>query len=189
MQGIAIHSLKHLPSLFISTILVKDLKQPFPSFSWKKADYSFLGYLSFSTLREKEQLPLQILVQYFPLRRVIRCGSILHRVIRCGSMLAPRCWMRQYTAPRCQMRQYAAPRCQMRQYTASRYQMRQYTTPRYQMRQYAAPKSIPYATRYSTRIAHLAAKCCQILPNTAKILVNFFLTYRILLGCSYVILI
>jgi hypothetical protein len=50
----AVHSLKHLPSLSFSIVLEKDLKKPFPSFSWKKANYSFLGYLFLGALREKE---------------------------------------------------------------------------------------------------------------------------------------
>jgi hypothetical protein len=50
----AVHSLKHLLSLSFPIVLEKDLKKPFPSFSWKKANYSFLGYLSLGALREKE---------------------------------------------------------------------------------------------------------------------------------------
>src|SRR6266567_7140777 len=41
------------------------------------------------------------------------------------------------------------------------------------MRQFAAPWSRPWATGRGARIAHLAAKCCQMLPNAAKMLVNF----------------
>ena len=44
------------------------------------------------------------------------------------------------------------------------------------MRQFAAAESRPWATACGARIAHLAAKCCQMLPNAAKMLVNFFLT-------------
>ena len=44
------------------------------------------------------------------------------------------------------------------------------------MRHFAAARSRPWATRRGARIAHLAAKCCQMLPNAAKMLVNFFLT-------------
>ena len=36
------------------------------------------------------------------------------------------------------------------------------------MQQFAAPKSRPWATACGARIAHLAAKCCQMLPNAAK---------------------
>ena len=59
---IELHSLKHLPSLSFPIILEKDLKQPFPSFNQKNTNYSFLGYLILGALREKEYLPLQILV-------------------------------------------------------------------------------------------------------------------------------
>ncbi len=51
---IKLHSLKHLPSLSFPIVLEKDLKYPFPSFNWKKADCNFLGYLSLGALKEKE---------------------------------------------------------------------------------------------------------------------------------------
>jgi len=50
----AVQSLKHLPSLSFPIVLKKDLKKPFSSFSWRKANYSLLGYLSLGALREKE---------------------------------------------------------------------------------------------------------------------------------------
>ena len=57
-----LYSPKHLLSLYFPIVLEKDLKKPFPSFSWKKADCSFLGNLSLGALKEKEYFPLQILV-------------------------------------------------------------------------------------------------------------------------------
>ena len=70
------------------------------------------------------------------------------------------------------MRQYAVVYCTALLDVAVCYSILHYVVRCGSMPQYAAPKLILYAIRYSARIAHLAAKCRQILQNASKFFPN-----------------